>query len=798
MGESYRRGEVPVWNPWMYCGMAQMAVPSPGIFYPLNIYFYALPFSSALALFLITHQLLAGIGAFLLVLSLGWGGLAAAVAALSCAWCGYMFSMTSNFTLMSTIAWLPLAVFCVRRIRSEFSTNNMLAVASTAVTVFMMLAAGRPEVSVPAALVLAIFAIADVVARYRDDRLGTAALKQLGWRALSGCLGILLAMPIIVPALEWAQLSPRAAGMDPRYVFMWSANWYDWLCVVLPQPFGDVSELGSKFLSLTASRAATIPYLPSAFVGPIVFVLAVWGVCDRTWTGRWLVLGIGLGSTLMALGKFTPVAPLVVSASSALASFRYPVKLMIIPVLCLILLAARGTYLAHHRWVGWKSLIATLVLSVLGIVAGGVMVLTPGLAQLAFSNPYFSTRIANLTDLTEAQILLGYHVLVMSAVGAGVCGLYFALLRRKLTRLAFGAVLLFTQGLLLLYAPTHHSRKFTAGDFYDRPVPLAREIKELCECKSDRSFTWRAQVLCYDPLFVPQGYSKNQKLPFTQAYYQYARQMQITNCHLPFAVPYSFGYEAAESGVYKDLYDRCLGRSSQNRFHDFKRTDDRPLANFCRYTSTRYLWTQAWIQLKDKQTIPKMDARLFRLVREDIDANLRVYECIDVLPRTYFASKIAWKESSEDVKYAIVDGKNAFRTYLESDTADTEAIEQCSLIDEPGDYAVIGSQGAQRTEVSTRSAKARLLVLNDHVYNGWTAKVDGKTVPIYRANTFARAVIVPEGDHTVVFEFASPSLRLAGYLLCGALIVIAGLIVATILRRCPVPGDHDETEANRP
>jgi hypothetical protein len=783
MSNCFGKGELPLWNPYMYCGMAQFAVPSPGIFYPFNFYFYIMPFSPALALFLITHQVVAGIGAFLLVLSLGWGGFAALVAALACAWCGYMFSMTSNFTLMATIAWLPLAVFCVRRVRGEFSLRNMLSVVSTALVVFMMVAAGRPEVSVPAAIVLAVFAVADVVARYRDDRLARAAFQQVGWRAAAGCLGIVLAMPVILPALEWTQVSPRASGMDPKYVFMWSANWYDWLCVILPQPFGDVSELGSKFLQLTASRAATIPYLPSAFVGPVILVLAIWGLCDRSWPGRWLVVGIGIMSAIMALGQFTPLAPALVSTSPALSSFRYPVKLMIIPVLCLILLAARGAYLSHHRWVGWRSFIATLVLCLLGMVAGAVFVLSPGLSQLAISNPYFSTRIANLTDLTEAQSLLGGSLLVMSAVGAGICLIYFALLRRKLPRMAFAAVVVFTQGLLLLYAPMHYSRRYTAGDFYTRAVPLADEIKKLCGAKSDGSFTWRVQTLCYDPLMVPAEFPRKCGLPFQEAYYQYGRQMQITNTHLPFALPYSFGYEAAESGVYKELYDSCLWRSSNNRFHETKRKDDLPLANFCRYTSTRFLWTQAWLRQTPVQALPHLSSSVFRLLKEDIDNNLRIYECADVLPRCYFATGIAWKETVQDIKAAIVDGPDAATTFLEAGTADEAAVGECSLTNERGEEVVLESQALQRMQVRTKSPHQRLLILNDHLYSGWSARVDGQPVPVFRANAFARAVVVPAGHHRVVFEFASPSLQRALYILLAGLTLMIVLIVTTTLRK---------------
>jgi hypothetical protein len=48
------------------------------------------------------------------------------------------------------------------------------------------------------------------------------------------------------------------------------------------------------------------------------------------------------------------------------------------------------------------------------------------------------------------------------------------------------------------------------------------------------------------------------------------------------------------------------------------------------------------------------------------------------------------------------------------------------------------------------------LVVNDAWYPGWRAWVDGREVPIRRANGFVRAVPVPAGDHAVTMRFEPP------------------------------------------
>lgn len=63
-----------------------------------------------------------------------------------------------------------------------------------------------------------------------------------------------------------------------------------------------------------------------------------------------------------------------------------------------------------------------------------------------------------------------------------------------------------------------------------------------------------------------------------------------------------------------------------------------------------------------------------------------------------------------------------------------------------------------------------ILVLTDTWYPGWRARVDGKEVPIYRANYTFRAIVMPEGTHEVIFSYEPRSLRV------GLLISIASLI----------------------
>jgi uncharacterized membrane protein YfhO len=63
-----------------------------------------------------------------------------------------------------------------------------------------------------------------------------------------------------------------------------------------------------------------------------------------------------------------------------------------------------------------------------------------------------------------------------------------------------------------------------------------------------------------------------------------------------------------------------------------------------------------------------------------------------------------------------------------------------------------------------------VLVLHDTYYPGWIAEVDGRSVPILRADVLFRGVELDAGRHRVVFRFAPLS---AGHL-ADALVKVLG------------------------
>jgi len=798
LGAALREARLPLWNPLCYTGMPQMAIPSPGALYPLNWLFACLPFNPALATILLCQQWIAGVGSYLLISSLGWGPLAAVTAGIITALSGYMFSLQSNFTLSGTAAWLPFCLWALRRVGPGFERNNLLTIALAALGGFLLISAGRPEIGLPAGMILCGYIAFSAYYSYKLDRIGPGNFRTACWRTLALLIGALLAMPVILPTLEWIPLSPRAHGLRPADVFLWSANWYDLLSMVMPQPLGDQNLAGARFLPLVAMRPGFMPYLSSAFVGPVSLTLAIWGACDRTWRARPLVFMFLIASMIVTLGNQLPVFPALVNWCPWLAIFRYPIKLIVLPLWCITLFAARGAYLSLIGKPDRFGEIAAWSVWAIMLTVSAVFQFSPGLAWIAPRLGLIPPAHVDLALVSQAQVLVGQSGLRVAAIGLA-CSLAGRLLwQQKLGHTTFSCLI--TAGLLasLLACAWTYCRHGAPPGFLDQEPFLARQIATLPagSASSDRSCP-RILPLYFDPLANP-PWNRGQTAELsTQRLFQYGRDLLLPNTNLDAGLPSAFGYEAAEVADYRKIYMTAWRKSAIGSAlpstGDSVRAErnDLPLSVFCRMTATGYVFTQAYKAGPGAGDVPLLDPKLFEPVVEDRRLNLRIYQVLDALPRAYLAGSWSWCDSHADAVDRVL-GSQASKFDPRAQTI----IEHRSAYTAPGD-----PQPGSEAEVLLRSSWLKLmqdrpehlslsvkadapcfLVLADQYYPGWQVKVDNILADLYRANAVQRAVFLNPGPHLVEFNYEPESfdsgLRLAGL---GAVILLTLLAAATYL-----------------
>ncbi len=792
IADAASHGRLALWNPYSFCGMSQIAIPSPNIFYPPTALFVWLPYSQALAAYLLLHQVVAGLGGFLLIRSWGWGPISAGVCGLILAFCGYMFSLPSNSTLVATAAWLPLCLWSLRKIHGGTDGANLRQIILAALCAFMLAAAGRPELSVPSVLLMVAYIGGAGIVSYNLDRLGHRATYTFMWRLYAIATGLLLAMPIILPALEWARLSPRGHGLQASEIFLWSANWYDWLCLVLAQPLGDLYAFGNKFLNIAASRPAFIPFLASAFVGPVACTLALWGLLDNSWRGRPLLFLVLIPSVVMILGQFTPLAPWIVSSWPLLAIFRYPIKLMIIPVWCISLMAARGTYRCLERGPGLLAEVSAFIFWLTALVISTALALSPELGWLF-------NRLANPSLLKEATHLLGVAGLKASAVGLATCAVGFLLRSGRVNRKVFAALVLPGLAASMLSCAFLYTRHGTEPKFFLHPSYIADKLQPLLKQQPAQT-GFRIAHLYLDPLAQPPWYQGENGENREARFYQYGRQLLLPNTFIDFNVCASDGYEAAETDNFRRLYWGCLRRSAA---HDSKRhgqsevsgsNSDVPFARFCQMTSTGFVLTQVFrTQGRD---VAKLDTAHFELVMEDSRMNVRLYRVNAPLARLYACRSALVEDSADSARLRMVraelsgfdPAKQTLFNKMDLPPNLPELTGQTEL-----KFRVL-SDDPEHESWQVQLSKPAIVIVSDQYYPGWGARLDGQPAHIYPANVVQRSVVVPAGTHTLNFDYQPESLAAGLLLALLGLILVLSLLCMSVVRTLKTPSQRQKLD----
>lgn len=100
----------------------------------------------------------------------------------------------------------------------------------------------------------------------------------------------------------------------------------------------------------------------------------------------------------------------------------------------------------------------------------------------------------------------------------------------------------------------------------------------------------------------------------------------------------------------------------------------------------------------------------------------------------------------------------------------------------PMPVARISDYRPNRVQIELSGGGGGFLVLSDVWFPGWVCRIDGVEVPVYRANHAFRAVAVPAGATEAVFTFEPRSYWVGWWISFASLIVLVGFVIGSIVR----------------
>jgi hypothetical protein len=732
-------GRFPMWAPYHYAG-----VPFN---WPKFSPFLALQFSTPSPRVLAWTQLLAalvaGVGAYRFcrcALAVGfWPAIIAA-------WCypltGF-FIFWQGYPTGLAVYWLPWLLLAVdSTVRGKSRTSPL----GLAIVTCLVLVSGHLDVAGQVLLVsglLALWCIYDAYGKcwfHRQARRATLALVA-GWG-----LGFLLAAPYILPVLDYshtgARMTKRSAGLEERPPIGLSALPE----TVLPDLYGS-DQTGS----LRVARQIQIESAAASYTG----VLATLVVAPLAWCSRrhrsgnifWILLGLfGLGWCL----DLPALVPLLRLPGLNLFSHN---RLVFASSFALLALMAVGLEVFRQGPIEWRRWfwVPTALLTVLCAWSANLALSLPepirSQLELAVQQGNSFGWIHDLDGVRRVQSWYMQHYAAAAVCCAlGVVAWLVVWSRRSWQSWLLPMAAALLVGDLLWFA---HGRSVQCDPaLYFPPVPVLDEIA--------RSEPGR--VIGYNCL------------PASLASMRNLRDIR--------------GYDSVDPARLIDLLEPAADPQSKPYFY----------ARVQQMTPKVTFTPEGAIRLS-----PVLDMLSVRYVifRGSPAPGARpAFEQKDywVMVNSNALSRAFIPERVE----TVVDDKTLLAKLVSPDFNPREAAYVESALNLPKacrGQAQIVQETPTRLTISLQMETPGLLVLADLWDKDWQAYLDGKRMPILRANYAVRGVAVPAGRTTLVFRYAPASfalgIRLASL---GLVLLLAWLGVVLWLRRTPksVAEDHQK------
>ena len=209
-----QQGELPLWNPYQFCGYPFVGNGQSALFYPPNWLYFLVPPQVGLGLSAALHYFFGSLFIFGLARKWRLDTLPAVFAALAFTYGGFMVTWIELPTLVDSLIWLPLAWWGIEAIvRAPASSGRGAArgVVMLATALGMTLLAGHFQIAAYVWVFTALYGVARLLglACRRDAR---AMRRVLGAAAAAVVVGGMLAAAQLLPTLELGRYSARGAG----------------------------------------------------------------------------------------------------------------------------------------------------------------------------------------------------------------------------------------------------------------------------------------------------------------------------------------------------------------------------------------------------------------------------------------------------------------------------------------------------------------------------------------------------------------------------------------------------------
>lgn len=162
------------------------------------------------------------------------------------------------------------------------------------------------------------------------------------------------------------------------------------------------------------------------------------------------------------------------------------------------------------------------------------------------------------------------------------------------------------------------------------------------------------------------------------------------------------------------------------------------------------------------QDLARIDPKRFVPRLTDAARGYRLFENTNVLPRFFFVPTVRVLPDSDSILAAVSSGDvDPRQTVLtQKDQYNQSYVPDCPQGAE-GTVRVVSYKNS-RVQINASSPCNGFLVSSEVMYPGWVVTIDGKKTEVFEGNGAFRSVVMPKGEHTVIFSYRPTIVYLGG------------------------------------
>ncbi|MEM4230388.1 MAG: YfhO family protein [Candidatus Pacearchaeota archaeon] len=314
--DTFRLGEIPLWNPYSFSGTPHLANYQSAVLSPFNLLFFIFPFVDAWSILILLQPLLAGIFMYLLIRSLKLNIKSSLISSVSFMFCGFITVWMGYGTLGYAILFLPLAVMAIEK---YYQTNKFWYLIILSASIPLSFFSGHFQISLYFLITIFVYVFYKFIVT--KDKFSTLYL------ILYIFFGFLLSMPQLLPSTELYLQTVRSSLFQIQEAIPW-------------QYF--VTFIAPDFLGNPVTRNDWFGHYAewNSYIGILPLMLAIYGLTSKKRVQTFFLFGFGVMILFLAFN--TPLLSLIIKLHIPVLSTSAASRIIVIYSFLFIILSAYG------------------------------------------------------------------------------------------------------------------------------------------------------------------------------------------------------------------------------------------------------------------------------------------------------------------------------------------------------------------------------------------------------------------------------------------------------------------------